>query len=211
MRDLVILTPDSAYKQVLAALTARHQALRIRAIQCDVITDPLRDSSSKAVELLRPYLRSHDHALLLRDLEGSGQEASGRQALEKTLNAELQAAGWSAQRATALVVEPELEAWLRFGSSHMIQAMEERARANQALLPQCAAQISGAIEVHGGMAEGGKPKRPKEVFREVLKFYRIPPANAIMGHLANVESLKGCQVSSFLQLCATLRGWFPQT
>jgi hypothetical protein len=209
MEDLVILTPDSAYKEVLPAILARHQALGIRVVNPVIVSDPLHDSSDQAVELLRPFQSTHHRALVFRDIEGSGREAGGVAALEAHLHGQLVQSGWPSDHVAALVLEPELESWLRFGSSHMGRVLEERARKNRDKLAEWEAKLELLCTEHGGLNELGKPLRPKEVFRDLLKAYSIPPSNALLGRLAEKESLQACRVPSFIRFRELMQLWFP--
>src|SRR5690349_7421368 len=117
---LAILVPDGAYPEVLGALLdERRQRWGIRKVAVDVIKDTLRDSSPDAAQFIRPFLRQCSHALIVRDLQGSGAEGIGVQALESALEDQLVTNGWQADRCAAVVVEPEIEIWLRFSSTHM--------------------------------------------------------------------------------------------
>jgi hypothetical protein len=63
-------------------------------------------------------LASHEHALVLFDRAGRGKEGVGRAALEREVEERLAASGWSA-RAAAIVMDPELEAWVWVDSPHV--------------------------------------------------------------------------------------------
>ncbi|MCB1127173.1 MAG: hypothetical protein KDM81_11785 [Verrucomicrobiae bacterium] len=207
---LAILVPDGAYPLILdALLTKRRESLGLRPVLREIVKDTFHDSSREVVALLRPYLRECSHVLLLRDLEGSGAEERGATALERELLAELVANGWHGDRAAVLVVEPEVEAWLRFDSVHLGDLIRERARRRQGeaelLFPQVVAE---AIESNGGMNEIGKPRRPKETLEAVLELFGVRRSNAIYGRLAEREGLRGCKVRSFQRLVATLQEWF---
>jgi hypothetical protein len=88
-------------------------ALGIRPVAFDVYPHPERDPGCrlKAHEFLRVALASHEHALVLFDRAGCGKEGVGRAALEREVEERLAASGWSA-RAAAIVMDPELEAWV---------------------------------------------------------------------------------------------------
>jgi hypothetical protein len=208
---LAILVPDGAYPQVLGAfLETRRPSLGIGPVDYEFIPDVLRDSSANAIELLRPFLRSCTHALVIRDLHGSGWEDRGLEALERMLVAGLLDSGWAEGRAAAIVVEPEIEAWLRFDSTHLRELIRERARRNRdstALFFQT--EINAAIDQNGGLNPLGKPANPKEVFEHLLETFGVQRSNAIYGKLAGSESLRGCVVPSFNRLLHLLQGWFP--
>lgn len=210
--QLVVLVPDGAYPLVLSAfLDQRRASLGLRRVAYKIVKDMFRDSSREAVELLRPYQRLCSHALIIRDLHGSGWENKGAAALEEVIKQEMVVKGWNTERCDAIVVEPEIEAWLRFDSTHLHQLIRDRARRKiewEDLLIQ--PLIDDLIEKQGGKNSHGKPKQPKEAFEEILRAFGIQRSNALYGHLASVESLKGCAVPSFNRLNQTLCSWFSE-
>ena len=161
------------------------------------------------VTKLCPFQGSHKRALVVRDLEGSGREKTGVKALEEHLHEKLILSGWQAEHSAAIVLDPELESWLRFGTAHMGRILTERARKNRNQCQQWETKLQAACERLGGMDEHGKPLRPKEVFHDLLKLYGIPPSNAVLGRLAEKESLHGCKVSSFCRFYELMQKWFP--
>jgi hypothetical protein len=208
---LVILVPDGAYPLVLGTfLTRRRPSLRIAEIPFEVCKDALHDSSTDVAALLRPFLKTCTHALVVRDLHGSGWEDRGPGELEAHLSSQLNRNGWSPDQSAALVVEPEIEAWLRFDSPHLRNLIRERARRRVAdaelLFPEVAKE---ALARSGGVDSWGKPAQPKEAFEGLLLQFGIQRSNALYGRLAEVESLDRCRVPSFRRLVRTLRTWFP--
>ena len=112
-QDLVILVPDGAYRAVLPAILERPKSLGLRKLSFRIVLDPLRDSSPQAVNLLRPFQRTHASGLVLRDFQGSGKERTATaQTLERRIEKEMVATGWSSAAARAVVVAPEFEDWL---------------------------------------------------------------------------------------------------
>jgi hypothetical protein len=208
---LAILVPDGAYPLILEALlTMRRKSLGLREVSHVIIKDAFRDSSHEVVALLRPYLRECSHVLLLRDLEGSGVEHRGAAALEAELLDDLHANGWLPGRAAALVVEPEVEAWLRFDSIHLQHLVRERARRRRDEAELLFSQVAQtAIAATGGANAFGKPNRPKEALEAVFEEFGVQRSNAIYGRLAEQEGLRGCKVDSFQRLVVTLQQWFP--
>ena len=127
--QIAILVPDGAYPQVLSAfLKERTHSIGLRGVAFEIVKDAFRDSSREAVELLRPFQRLCSHALIIRDLHGSGWEDKGANELEESLKREMIESGWNDECCGAIVVEPEIEAWLRFDSSHLHQMIRDRAR-----------------------------------------------------------------------------------
>lgn len=207
---LAILVPDGAYPLVLSSfLSDRTQSLGLRRIDLEIVKDAFRDSSREAVELLRPFQRTCSHALIIRDLHGSGWEDKGANVLEDELKEQMIVSGWTKGQCAAVVVEPEIEAWLRFDSSHFHQLIRDRARKkvewDQLLLRPL---IDELISKRGGKNEQGKPLNPKETFEDILSYFGIQRSNALYGQLASVESLRGCSVASFNRLIEIFRDWF---
>lgn len=210
MIDLAIITPDGAYPVVLEAMLNRPDALGIRHIIREIIKDALHDSSGNTVDLLRPYLGKCRKALLVRDLEGSGWEERGAQALTDELIQKAIANGWDAAACRAIVVEPEIEVWLRMPSTHLVSLVREKARKNREYSPeQILACLEEIICKTGGRTADGKPVRPKESFAEFLRQFGMPRSNALYRYLAERESLSRCVSTSYNRLITILQNWFP--
>lgn len=210
--ELVLLCPDGAWKAVMESLLQRPQSLGIRPVSFRIVVDPLHDSSSEEVEILRPFLKAKVKALVVRDLHGSGKESLGDLALEQTIVDRLQANGWGAGQVSAIVADPEIESWLRFDSPHMGQLVKERARRNRAEIDAWRDKVATAIARFGGLSETGKPRNPKEVFTELTKgAYGIPTSTSLLAHLASLESLKGCRINSFNRFVKLMTTWFPRS
>lgn len=211
-KDLVVLVPDGAiYSVVATLLEKRRPSLGLRQVAAEIIKDVWHDSSaeSKAVELLRGFLRIHERALILRDLAGSGWETRGARSLEQALAAALAGNGWPSDRIAAIVIEPELEIWLRIGSPHVQTLIGEFARRNTAATGlRFAQQVQTAVQKSGGELRG-KPRQPKEAFESVLEHFGVPRSNALYRRLSERESLTGCAVPSFQRFVGILQAWFP--
>jgi hypothetical protein len=210
---LALLVPDGAYEAVLPALLdpKRAKSLRWSPVPVVPIRDALHDSSPESVDLLRVYQGECAHAMVFKDLEGSGWEDRGAGALEDSIESELHASGWAAGRVRAIVVEPELEAWLRFGSTHMKQLVADRASRQQQFSEQLFKEaVERVVSLNDGWLQPGKPRRPKESFEGMLECFGVQRSNALYGRLAAQESLRGCAVPSFVRFVDTLRSWFPE-
>jgi hypothetical protein len=207
--DLVILCPDGAWPQALRSMLGRHQSLGIRKIEVDWITDPLRDSSPDAVELLRPYLHSSQYALVVRDFHGSGWKSRGLASLEAGLLEALRCSGWTAGRAEVIIADPELEGWLRLESDHIHSLLVERARKNRTEIPAWKDKLREGYSLYQGVEENGKARYPKEVFHHLLRYFAIPPSNALFDFLGKRESLRRCVVPSYAKFLQQMRLWFP--
>ena len=210
--ELVIICPDGAWKEVMNALFSRPESLGIRRITPHLIVDPMHDSSPQVVEILRSFLRDGVKVLVVRDLHGSGKEHLGEAGLEQEIVDELESNGWSPEKVSAIVADPEIESWLRFDSVHLGRLIQDRARKNRSHTADWKTGLEEAITKFGGITEIGKPKQPKEVFNEITKVsYGIPTSTSLLGNLASVESVKRCQTPSFNRFLERMRDWFPSS
>lgn len=208
---LAVVVPDGAYPLVIGRLLqSRAESLGTRPVELEIVKDILRDSSGETASILRPYLSSVSHALVIRDLEGSGWESRGAAALEAALRTDLERNGWQNRPLEVIVVEPEIEIWLRFDSRHLADLVETKARKKKDMSALLFPEIcTSAIARHGGLGSHGKPIRPKEVLEEILREFGIQRSNSLYDWLAERESLRGCKVASFRRLAARLQEWFP--
>lgn len=206
---LVVVVADRAYEAVLNEVLARSHEASFGPVEAKIVPDPFHDSSGKLTELLRPFLRDYDHALVLRDLAGSGSEDKGTRKLEESLEAQMRANGWLNKKYAAIVTEPEIEEWLRLPSPRLLKLLQERARKNRNKVSAFQDFLDELVKTHGGRDARGKARQPKEVFEDLVRHYGIPPANALRGFLAKREPLDGCLSDSFNRLLQILRSWFP--
>jgi hypothetical protein len=206
---LVVVVADKAYEAVLNEVFARHSEAGFQPIQPKIVPDPFHDSSGKLTELLRPFLREYSHALVLRDLAGSGYEEKGARELEKHLENQMHANGWLHKKCAAVVTEPEIEEWLRLPSPSLLKLLEARAKQHRDRVTLFKHVLNELLNTHGGRDGRGKACKPKEVFEGLVRHYGIPPANALRGFLAKREPLDGCLSNSFNRLLQFLRSWFP--
>lgn len=179
-KKLVVLGADDDLLAVIRTVfTERAASLGIKQVNiapADFIKDVWHDSSpaANAATTLRTFQKTHHHALVIRDLEGSGWEAKGAASLEETISQALVQSGWARERVCTIVIDPELEIWLRFQSSHLEQMLQTKSKdqksSSQIIFAKKLAEI---VEKNGGMIEG-KPSRPKEVLEGLLRTYRVP-------------------------------------
>lgn len=206
---LVVVVADRTYEAVLNEVFARFQAAGFGPVDAKIVPDPFHDGSGKLTDLLRPYLREYDHALVLRDLAGSGFEDMGARKFEERLETQMRANGWGDKKHAAIVTEPEIEEWLRLPSPPLLKLLRERARKNRNTVSSFQRVLDDLLHTHGARDERGKARRPKEVFEGLVRHYGIPPANALRGFVARREPLDGCVSNSFNRLLQILRRWFP--
>lgn len=199
-RDLIVLVADSNTKNVIMVLLGRPTALGIRTLSFDVFSHPEHDPGCwlRAPKLLRSFRSRYQHALVLLDRHGSGQEKKNRDKLEEELAQRL-ASDWG-DRAAAVVLDPELEVWLWSDSPHVASVLGWRDR-NPSLR-------SWLIE-QGFLAEGAvKPSQPKEAVEKALREVDKPRSSALYRELAGRVSFERCTDPAFARFKEILRGWF---
>ncbi len=122
-RDLIVLVADKNTEfSIRGLLSKRSSALRIRPLVFDIFVHPQRDPGCLrlAHDFLRPHSSRYGHALVVLDRDGCGQEhRKKRTELEQQIEERLAQSGWSTGRAAAVVIEPELEAWVWSQSPHV--------------------------------------------------------------------------------------------
>jgi hypothetical protein len=201
-RDLVVLTADKNMKFALQGLLNRSEALQIRPIKAVFYIHPESDPGCllRADAFLRPFINHFPHAIVMFDREGSGRQHKMREELEEEVFAGLSRSGWE-DRASVIVIDPELENWVFSESPEVDTAMGWAGR-NPSLRLWLKAQ--GFL-----MPDQAKPSRPKEAMEAALRHVRIPRSSSIYGRLAEHVGLGRCTDRAFLKLITTLQSWFP--
>ncbi len=201
-QDLVVLVSDKHMKSTIQALLARHRSLSLRTLTYTVRVHLERDPGCfhRGHDFLRPFASMYHHALVLFDHEGSGRENLTAHACEREVEKRLSDSGWG-NRAAAIVIEPELEAWVWSDSPHVAECLGSTLPMNR---------LRKWVEQRGFWNAGDtKPHRPKEAMEAILRDRGVPHSSAIFRDLASQVSLERCTDASFEKLKRTLREWFP--
>lgn len=198
MTDLIVLVPDKPSEFVVRGALARHKALGIRGVTMSVVVDPARDGGvrSRGADILRLYRRSHSHALMIFDHEGSGASTSPI-VLERELDAVL-APMWGAD-AKAIAIAPEIDIWMWGADSH--------------LKAVCGWQRQDGVRewlrARGfSFNADGKPQRPKEALQAILRESGIAQSAALYQKIAARVTLSRCTDPAFLRVRERLVTWF---
>ena len=201
--DLVVLVPDKNMEaSVRALLSSRPEALGIRRLRFDVYVHIERDPGCllRGHDFLRPMVRQCARGLVLFDRIGSGQEGKSRQELEGSVTEQLSLSGWG-DRAVAVVLDPELEAWIWSDSPHV-----DRSLGWEGQQPS----VRGWLQGQGMWQEGAdKPLDPKAALEKALRHVRKRRSSAIYEQLAENVGLKRCADPAFLRFRRILADWFP--
>lgn len=207
MRPLGFLVADKNMEACLLGLFQRDRWWRsVGCAQVDLSQRDIHVAAgsadpglySRGAELLRPFSDMYDRMVVMVDAEWSG--SPGLQAIQERMRAHLEAAGWRADRALALVFEPEVDLWLWTKTDHTAQALGWPSW--RALAP--------ALDTHHWWPAGEpKPPRPKEAAEWALSQKRRPRSSAIYQRITSAIGLKHCVEPAFLSLREALRTWFP--
>lgn len=203
MKDLVALVADKDIEHTLAGLLTRPRALGIRPIQFDVFVHPEHDPGCalRGVSFLSNFAEQYGHGLLMFDHEGSGRESILVTELRESLDGDFVASPWG-ERARAIVLSPELEAWVWSDSPHVDDVAgwgERRPQLRRWLVDQ------GWLD-----RKSVKPRRPKEAFQAALRAAGTARSASLYERLAERVSVQQCTDSSFREFRSTLQAWFPQ-
>ena len=199
--DLLVLVADLDMEQTIKGLLARPKSLDMAPVKFDVRRHPNRDSGcrSGAVEYLRAFLCSYSYALVMFDLHGSGSHRA-REETQWEIEEVLSRNGWR-RRAKAIVIEPELEAWVWNASNHVPRALGWDNNYDE--LKQWLEDIDC------WPPDAPKPSDPKEAMRAALREKKRRVSSALFGRLAKSVTLRGCEDPAFTEFTDTLRSWFP--
>ena len=153
---------------------------------------------TKGHELLRPYQRSHERALVVLDCEWDGSR--GKAAIVEHVTANLVGSGWDANAVKVIAIDPELENWL----------WQDKPQVADVLRYRGGTPLRQYLADHGWWPQGAdKPPRPKEAAEWVLRQTRQPRSSSIYQRLAERISIRGCTDAAFADLHAALQAWFP--
>ena len=211
MRDCVFFTADSTMKQALLGFMTRNDRFAHYNLgTAPFAFDPNEDLFSSATmdsgtyttgeELLKPFQKTHRHAVLMLDAEWDG--SPGADTIRTDLTNRILASGWTADEFKVIVIDPELESWI----------WQRNQRVATALRFGSVAEMVDAVQAANIDWPNGelKPSSPKAALQAVATRRRgIGFSSAIHKSITATVSLVKCQDAAFLELRQTLQGWFP--
>jgi hypothetical protein len=203
--DLVVLVADKDLEEAVQALLPRTDDLKLRSFRFEVRRHPNRDGGCRtgAANFLRPFLLRYRHSLVLFDRDGCGSSHS-RTEIQHEVDADLSKNGW-ATRTKAIVIEPELEAWVWgdleqtsrvLGWGEDVTGLRRCLRDRNLWEPRCTkpSDPKGAMRTAMECAPPGRRrKRSARVFREI----------------AGSTPVESCRDPAFSDLRRVLQAWFP--
>lgn len=201
--DLVVLVADKDMEQAMRGLLQRRQSLAIRTLTFNIFSHPEHDPACArhGVEFLSNLSKQYDHGLLLFDHQGCGREGDAPETLQQSLNDEFMRTEW-ADRAKAIVIAPELEAWIWSESPNVDVVAGWHGRSPR---------LREWLVAQGLLLEGeSKPHDPKQAFHAALREVGMARSASLYRQLAEKVSLQACEDRSFQELKSTLQAWFPR-
>ena len=201
MKDLLALVADQDMAKTLAALLQRHKSLGIRPIEYQVERHWKRDAGCRAdaARRLWPYFRQYRQAIVMLDKHGCGRENSSREDIQSEIEQNLARNGWG-DRAKAVVIDPELEAWVWTGSQHVADVLGWQ---------KTYEDLRSWLADRGLWSAGAaKPLDPKAAMKAVLRETNKAHSAALFGDLAKHTTWRYCHCPAFAELTQTLKHWF---
>ena len=200
--DLVCLVADKNMEAAIEQLFERPKSLGTRAFKFKVRKHQEHDPGcfKNSEEILDLYCSDAEHALVILDYDWGGVPASNGSELEDKLEHSLNnryEEGW----ARAVVIEPELEAWVFSTSPHVANILGWPSNQDLRFF-----LTSSDLWI----PEESKPSDPKAALEAALVQKRIPRSSSIYRQLAERVGTKSCTDRSFVRLKSLLKGWFPQ-
>lgn len=184
-------------------LLSRPQSLQIRPIQYRVQLFSRRDPGClrQSHDFLRQFVNQFRYAIVMFDRDGCGQEQRTREELETEVERNLEACGWK-DRSAAVVIDPELEAWVWSDSSEVDAVLGWSGRE-----PELRTWLTDQKLWTAGEP---KPTDPKDAMQAALREVKQAQSASIFGQLAQRVSLRRCVAPAFSKLRTILAKWFPK-
>ena len=207
-KKLVLLVADLDMENMIKALLGRADSFEIEELRSsrdyDIYRHPGRDPGCRigAADFLCSFVESHEHALVLFDLEGCGDEIRPIDDVECEVERNLSLSGWGG-RARAIAIAPELESWVWSPSPHVAEAINWKGHDPCIADWLCANGWTSCV--------GEKPRRPKEALEAALRAVGRPRSPSIYSAIGSHASFTRCTDRSFLRFKNTLKSWFGRT
>ncbi len=203
-KDLIILTADKNMEFAVKGVLSRQRSLNIREVTADFRVHPENDPGCllRSHEFIKPFINQYEHALVLLDREGSGQDHKSREVLESEIENKLSENGWN-NRAAAIVIDPELEIWIWSISPHLENVLGWHGKS-----PNLRNWLQDRQFLTGNQI---KPTQPKEALEQALRTAKKARSSSIYQQVAQKVSLERCTDSSFIKFKSLLQLWFSAT
>ena len=214
-RPIIFLVADKNMNEVFKTFLQRDQFHR--SLGCggfefdekrDLVRHPRKDPGvyNEAHVFLRPYLATHERAVVVLDAEWDG--SPGSQTIHDDISGRLAAERW--EEFAVIVIDPELENWIWVTQTqpdssigvHDLVVSSFNYRSDQPLKEFLQERDNWREDIE-------KPKQPKEAVEKVLRLTNTPRSSALYRKIVCRASVTGCVDPAFQELVAVLRQWFP--
>jgi hypothetical protein len=198
--DLVVIVADGGIEQAIRGIISRTEALGIRSligVEFPKLKELDGGTYTRGHELADLYKDTHEHALIVFDLQWEGRPTDN--VLELETNVENRLAQQWGQRGRCVVIDPELEVWVWSDSPHVAAELGWDG------MPELKRWLN---DHELWNLQSPKPDDPKKAFLAAIRAKKIQKSNAIFHGLAQKVSFARCQDRSFQRLVQILRGWF---
>lgn len=207
-RDCVFLLADKNMRASFEGFFSRQgfqQSLGCGWIDIDPMQDLIFAAGdndpglyTRAHELLRPFLNTHRHAVVVLDALWDG--SPGAINICTHIESLLSANGWETDRCVVIVIDPELENWVWQRSIHVAREIGF----------DNIDEMNADVDLLNAWPEKQyKPTTPKETLETILRKKRIPRSSAIYRNITAKVSISDCRDEAFIKLIGKLREWFP--
>ncbi len=202
MKDIAILVADLDTENVLMGLLPRiERVYGTRPFTFDIKRHLERDPgcAKGSAEFLRPFSGQFHYALVVFDLDGSGQEAKPREEIEMRIEKDLVKNGWAPENVLAIVIDPEVENWMWINTPRVSEALNWKDQE----------PLFDWLTKEGWLKENeDKPEDPKASMEAVLKKTKKARSASIYNKIAGTASFKSCKDPAFNKLIEKLKEWF---
>lgn len=200
--DLVVLVPDLDIAGTVEGLLNRPETVGARPVLFSITRHLRRDSGcrSGAAERLREYIRDYRYTIVLFDKHGCGNPRERRESIRDDVELRLSRNGWR-DRCRAIVIEPELEAWIWNGSREVPSILGWNGDYGSLRNWLTSRRLWAADTL--------KPADPKQALKAVLRRTRKPLSASLYRRLAETVIVRRCVDPAFNEFRATLKQWFP--
>ena len=200
-KDLVVLVADADMAEAARGLPRRLESLGIGKLAWQVVTHAMHDPGCRVAAPVqqRSFQNDFKQAVVMFDHSGCG-DPRPREVIQREVEDGLARNGWR-NRAKAIVIEPELEAWVWSRSRHVPELLGWTAGDPT---------LRSWLEPNGLWRTGeSKPIDPKGAMRRALRQMNLQPSARRFAELAGAVSLQRCSDPAFNEFARMLRKWFP--
>ena len=199
----MVLVPDLDIAGTVEGLLHRPESIGTRPVSFSITRHLRRDSGcrARAAERLREYIRDHRYAIVLFDKHGCGDPRESRESIGAEVEQRLSRNGWP-DRCRAIVIEPELEAWIWTESRQVPSALGWSGDYRS---------LRDWLTGRGLWSpDAPKPAEPKRAVKAVLRKTSRPLSASLYRELADAVTVRRCVDPAFNEFTRTLRSWFPK-